>query len=207
MPRLNLEQGSDEWHSYRQCHIMATSASSIMGINPFKSEMVLWQQMLGLKKPDKLNAKMKRGSKLEPEARNLACSMISKEFVPCVFENDDINWQAASLDGISNCGNYILEIKCPGEDTHILALNSIIPDYYICQIQHQLCVTKAEKAYYFSYRPEYEKKVAIIQVYPDAEYIEKLIKKEMEFWINVCTLQPPEYIWNFEVERAKCISF
>lgn len=195
MPRLELEQGSALWHSYRQSHIMATSASIILGTNPFKTELDLWEEMVGLRPALKPNVAMERGTKLEPEARKLANSVIGIEFEPYVFESDTFNWMAASLDGISECGNFILEIKCPNEKTHEMSLNEVIPEYYKAQIQHQLSVTNANLCYYFSYRPENMQKYAIVEVKRDEEFIEQMIKKEYLFWTQLCTMQPPEEIW------------
>lgn len=198
MPRLNLEQGTSEWHSYRECHVMATSASVIMEINPFKTELELWEEMIGLRPRMKSNVAMERGTRLEPEARRLANQIIGIEFEPCVYESDKYNWMGASLDGISKCEKYILEIKCPNEKTHEMALNEMIPEYYIAQIQHQLAVTNARLCYYFSYRPENIKKYAIVEIERNDEFIEKMIAKENAFWINLCTMQPPEEIWKFK---------
>lgn len=195
MPRLDLEQGSPIWHTYRQSHIMATSASIIMGLNPFKTELELWEEMLGLKPPTKINPAMQRGMNLEPEARKLASCLMGIEFQPNVFESGKYNWMAASLDGISECNQCLLEIKCPNEKTHEMAINDLIPDYYLAQIQHQLAVTDAEICYYFSYRPENIKKCAIVEVKKNYNFIEKMIEKEKQFWINLCTMQPPDAVW------------
>lgn len=198
MPRLELEQGTALWHSYRQAHIMATSASVILGINPFKTELDLWEEMIGLKPAPKMNSAMERGVKLEPEARELANSIIGIDFEPYVYESDALNWMAASLDGLSECGEFILEIKCPNEKTHEMAINEMIPDYYMAQVQHQLAVTNARLCYYFSYRPENIKKYAIVKIERDEEFIDKMISKESTFWIQLCTMQPPEEIWKFK---------
>ena len=204
MPRIEgLIQNSPEWHAYRQCHIMATSSSCIMGTNPYRSSLDVWEEMLGLKPPVEMNDAMRRGQEREPEARKFACEIIGIEFEPCVYQCDKYDWMAASLDGISPnlkmfpTNHAILEIKCPGEKTHAMALADLMPEYYRSQIQHQLAVTNAEIAYYFSYRPENPKKFAVIEVYPDREYIERMIEKEKEFWIRLCTMQPPEKPWEF----------
>lgn len=200
MPRVEgLDQGTKQWHAYRQCHLMATSASCIMGSNPYKSSLDVWEEMLGLRPPIEMNAAMRRGVDLEEEARKYAINEIGIEFDPCVYESDKYNWMAASLDGLSlhSHDKYVLEIKCPGEKTHSMALSELMPEYYKTQIQHQLSVTNAQIAYYFSYRPENPKKFALIEVYPDREYIERMIEKEKQFWIRLCTMQPPEKPWEF----------
>ena len=112
MPLIDLLQGSPEWHEYRKARIMATHASSIMGTNHFKSEYALWQELTPGGLPVEETAAMREGTILEPEARKLASELIGVTFEPCVYESDEFNWMAASLDGLSPCGRYILEIKC-----------------------------------------------------------------------------------------------
>lgn len=197
MPRLDLEQGSPIWHKYRETRIMATSAAVILGLNPWKDIMQLWEELNSLSLPFKGNSATERGSKLEPDARKLACEVIGIEFKPCVYESDKYYWMAASLDGISSCGSYLLEIKCPNEKTHEMAVNDIIPDYYMAQIQHQLAVTNSQICYYFSYRPENIKKYAIIEVRPDNEFIKDMIEKELAFFSDLCLGQIP--IWKFKI--------
>lgn len=198
MPRLDIEQGTQKWHSYRECHIMATSASIIMELNPFKTELQLWEEMMGFIPKTKVNAAMERGTRLEPEARTLAIEVIGIQFEPCVYESDKYNWMAASLDGLSECGQYVLEIKCPNEKTHEMAINEMVPEYYMAQMQHQIAVTNAKLCYYFSYRPENPQKYAIIEIKRDDGFIEKMILKEDQFWTQLCTMQPPEQIWKFK---------
>lgn len=193
MPIIDLEQGSQAWLDYRKSKIMATDTPIILGSNPWKTKLELWEEKLGFKPPIEINDAMRRGQELEPEARKLAWKMIYQDFFPNVIEADDDPWLAASLDGISKCGKYILEIKCPKESTHLEAINQAIPEYYLDQMQHQLLVTKAKMCYYFSYRPEYkDQQYAIINVYPDLEKQAKILEKGYEFYQDMQTMNPPE---------------
>lgn len=193
MPTISLEQGSQAWLDYRKSKIMATDTPIILGSNPWKTKLELWEEKLSFRPPVEMNDAMLRGQKLEPEARELANKEINIEFSPCVIESDNEHWLAASLDGISNCGKYILEIKCPKDTTHDDALDNRIPEYYFDQIQHQLLVSKCDIAYYFSYRPERkDKPYAIIEVYPDLEKQSKILEKGYEFYQDMQTMNPPE---------------
>lgn len=203
-----LDQGTDKWLAYRQSRIMATDIGIISGSNDFTLPIELWEQKLGLREPVKVNDAMRRGHELEPEARKLACSEIGFEFLPCVYESDAHIWGAASLDGFYECyeedcagnkGRYskVLEIKCPKEKTHIASFEDIIPAYYIDQMQWQMLITESSKCYYFSYRPEYKAKpFHIIEVFPDHEKQEILLQKGHDFYLNMCTMQPPK-TWVF----------
>jgi len=189
-----LIQGSDKWLQYRQSRIMATDAPVILGSNPWKTKLELFEEKLGLRPPPSLNPAMERGTLLEPAARQLASELISVDFRPVVVESTKHPWLASSLDGLGWCKNqYILEIKCPKASTHDDALDDRIPEYYRDQIQTQLLCSEAGICYYFSYRPERkDKPYAIIEVYPDLEKQAEIIEKGYEFYKQMCQMEPPE---------------
>lgn len=192
MPLIELIQGSDQWKQWRMSRITATDIPIILGSSPFKTKLELWEEKLGLRPPQPLNAAMARGQALEPEARKLASDLLDIDFRPVVMESTKYPWLAASLDGLGWCKNqYILEIKCPGLKGHEAAINGIIANYYIDQMNHCLLVTGCEKCYYCSYYPNHEKELIIIEVYPDHEKQTEIIAKGQEFYINMCTMKPP----------------
>ena len=192
MAIINLLQGSSEWLSWRQSRITATDISIILGSNPWKTKLELFEEKLGLRPSQPLNAAMERGQALEPEARKLASSEIGTVFNPIVCESSKYPWLAASLDGISLGGYSILEIKCPKEFTHLEAINGNIAPYYLDQMQHQLLVTGADGCFYFSYRPEYlDQPFVIIEIEPDLEKQAEIIAKGYEFYTQLCTMSPP----------------
>lgn len=199
---LHLEQRSEEWKMWRRSHITATDASIILGVNPYCDAKTLWGRKLGIYPEQEINAAMQRGSDLEEEALGVFNSMhlnqfgLSKEFIPCCFESDEYRWAAASLDGISEDGKHILEIKCLGEKNHIKIFESEkCPEYYYAQIQHQLFVTKAESCILFLYNPDLVLYDKCIQCVPDKEYIKKMIEKEKDFFLSLCTMSIPNDCW------------
>jgi putative phage-type endonuclease len=197
MPVIDTPQGSPEWLSYRKSKIMATDIPIILGSNPWKNKLELWEEKLDLRQPIQLNDAMRRGQLLEPDARAIAIKELGMQFDPCVYESDKYPYLSASLDGMRGCGKYILEIKCPKEFTHLDAVEKNIPLYYLDQMQTQLLVSEAEVCFYFSYRPEYElQKYVIVEVYPDKEKQAEIIEKGYEFYMQMCQMQPPEE-WKF----------
>lgn len=198
MPLIDLEQGSEKWLEYRLSKIMATDASVIIKNNPWCTPLEKWEEKLQLRPQQPMNAAMKRGQDLEPVARELFIKEKGISMAPCVYENEKLSWQAASLDGMCDFGSTLLEIKCPNESTHNLAIQGGVKDYYWTQIQHQLAVTNADMCYYFSYRPENKSNpYAIVEIFPDWEYISVLTEMELDFYIRICTMQPPEKPWVF----------
>ena len=201
MPRLNkLIQGSPDWHEYRSNHIMATDAATILGINPWKTAQILWEEKLGFSPPTPLNDAMKRGQELEPVARQLYIDDSGVHFEPCVYQCDEYPWMAASLDGIDDYDSIILEIKCPGADTHNFAINGDIKPYYHCQMQHQMMVTRTKLAIYVSLRPEcLQNPFVILEVQADEGYQKILYEAEEHFWTQLNTFQKPQH-WIFNNE-------
>jgi putative phage-type endonuclease len=144
MQILEIIQGTEEWKNLRFSKITGTDASILTGSNIWKSRLELWEQKLQLREPDKVNEKMARGSLLEEPARLLLNELVGIEFKPVVALSDTYPYMMASLDGISPCGRYMCEIKCPGTKGHEAAINGVIAPYYIDQMNHCLLVSGCE---------------------------------------------------------------
>lgn len=198
MPKILLEQGSVEWLEYRRHHIMSTDASIIIEVNPWKSQKDIWEEKLGIKEPDQLNDAMKRGSELEPIARDLFIKYNQIDCKPCVWESDEYPWIATSLDGITHFGFELIEIKCGSQKLHDMAKEGVYPIYYHCQIQHHFLCTGLNEGFYISYRPEDEERPYIqFSVHSCKDYMEILLKKEKEFWKKICNFEEPK-TWTFK---------
>jgi putative phage-type endonuclease len=188
MKVIDVEQGSDAWLAWRKTVITATDCPAIMGTSPWSTEYKCWQKKLGLIEEQKSNDAMERGKRLEPKARADFNRRYSYFMEPCVVESTDSDFLGASLDGLSDCQKYVLEIKCGGSKLHDLATKGEIPDYYKDQIQHQLIVTNAEKAFYYSYDGE---QGICIEVFPDPDFKARFMEKARKFWKCVAFNEPP----------------
>ncbi len=186
MIRLNLEQGSDAWHAWRKSVITATVCPAILGISPYDTAYQCWQRILGLLPEKEVTERMKEGSDWEPIARAKFIEDYNMLMEPCCVESAEYNFLGASLDGISTCGRYLLEIKRNGNSIHENIMKHLkIPDFHMAQMQHQLLVTGAEKCYYDSngFR---------IEVFPDAAFVKDYLPKARAFWRCVALEIPPE---------------
>lgn len=188
MKIIKLEQGSPEWLAWRKTVITATDASILMGNNPWDTPYQCWQRKLGLVPEKTSNEAMERGKRLEPDARAQFIDCFGIDMVPEVVESSEFDFLGASLDGISQLGNTILEIKCGGYKLHDMASRGEIPAYYRDQMQHQLLVTGAEKCFYYSYNGE---DGICIEVLPDPSFRENFMPKAREFWKCVALGEPP----------------
>jgi len=139
--------------------------------------------------------RMQRGLYLEPVARDLYCIQSGHEVFPRVIVKD---WIMASLDGLSDCGKYLVEIKCPGEKDHAIALAGKVPDHYYPQLQHQMHVCGVEMMDYFSFDGN---NGVIVEIFRDDEYIEKMIVEEKKFYDCLMNKTPPEPSESDYIER------
>lgn len=186
MKLIDMEQNTDDWLEWRQGGLGGSDAPIIMNVSPFKKSQTLWAEKMGQER-EPINefqaAIMQRGHDLEPDARNLVNEMLGEFFVPMCGEHDDHPWMLTSFDGVSEDGNTILEVKCPGENGFLeVQETDQVPDHYWPQVQHQLAVSGASRCIFAVYRPELDALPILVEVKPDPDYIEGLIYREKAFW-------------------------
>ncbi len=153
---LKLEQKSLEWLNARKGAVGSSEVSCILGTNPFKSSLQLWEEKTGRRESQFTNTAMQRGIDYEDTARAQLESLVSLTFTPKVFRDEEHSFLMASLDGITEDGKVICEIKCPTSDgLRKYATSGKIPPYYETQIEYQMLVSGASEAYFFVwYSPE-----------------------------------------------------
>lgn len=198
MPIIQLEQGSPEWLSYRQRRIMATDTPVILGNNPWVTKFQRWEEKMGIRPGPIMNNAMKRGHELEPIAREKIQEILGIKFTPVVYESDTDPWMAASLDGLSECGKYIIEIKCPFK-WHLHGNNDFhgVPRYYRDQMDHQcMCPPGILANYFCTYFPEDTKEPLKITKFEwkDEEFESikfEIIDQGYEFYMQMCNFEPP----------------
>jgi putative phage-type endonuclease len=185
MKKIDLNQAGPDWHRWRREGLGGSDVSALVD-GTYTSPDELLEIKLGLRTVAENDA-MRRGKRLEPEARAKYIEVSGNEVVPMCAEHEEYPFMRASLDGLSSDGKLVLEIKCPGYWPHRRALKGYVPSYYVAQVQHQLFVTGAERADYFSYRPDDEElresdRWALIEVFPDPDYQRRLLKAAQRFW-------------------------
>jgi putative phage-type endonuclease len=193
---LDLEQGTPEWLALRKTKVTATDACVLMGSNPWKTPLQLYNEKISNNPPKPPNAAMQRGLDLEPIARELFMIKSGIKVSPKVVVKD---WAMASLDGMSECRKYIVEIKCPGEKDHAIALSGNIPDHYYPQLQYQMYICNVEEMFYFSFDGV---DGVIINVKRDyTGYIGQMIHNGMDFYERLINRAPPDPTEKDYIER------
>lgn len=173
-----LEQGSQEWISFRRSRIGASELPIIMGKSKWCTPRQLWKRKIGFVEKQSDNYAMSKGREYEPKIRELVCKTTKKDFFVATAVSNDNDTFIASLDGI--CDDYILEIKYAGKADHDTARNGSVPDHYYDQVQWQLFVTGYEKCIYASWNSG---DLVMINVDANLEYIkDTLVPAAEEFY-------------------------
>lgn len=200
------------WFDARKNHIGGSDAAACVGMNPYKNNVQLWEEKMGMVLPEDISEKeyVQYGTEAEKYLRELFALDFPEYQVLYdennMFLNPDFPWMHASLDGelVDQRGRHgILEIKT----TNILRSmqrekwNDRIPDNYYCQILHYLAVTECDFAvlkarlksewngeliirekHYFIERSEVE------------EDIKMLVEAERRFWECIKSGRRPDLI-------------
>lgn len=166
---ISVQQNTLEWFEHRANYRNASETPYIMSLvvkgykYPFGNERDMFLIKTGRKVVD-ANYAMRRGSALEPMARRLVENIWGKPITTSVMVNGKYS---ASLDGI--CGTDIFEIKTPAKgresETWKAAAALEVPQHYFYQIQHQLMVTGASRAFFVVY--DGKDAVTMVKVEPD----------------------------------------
>ncbi len=189
-------QGSEEWLELRKTKITATDSRSVMGIDPWKTKSQLYDEKVnGAKNNFSTNPYMERGLRLEDQARRL----FEQEYKIDLPKKTVIRgWCLASVDGLSKCGEVLLEIKCPGGKDHETALKGKVPEKYIPQLQFQMYVCAVDFMYYYSFDGI---DGVTVRVERDNAYIDEMLEKCWIFYQCILNKTSPELGENEFVQR------
>lgn len=204
MVEIKYLKDRDEWLQHRMSRIGGSDASCIVGMNPYRSNVELWQVKTGQVEPEDISDKpyVKYGTHAETYLRELFQLDFPQYQVIYaennMFLNDKYPFAHASLDGWmieKETGRTgILEIKT----TNILQSmqkekwNHRIPDNYYIQVLHYLMVTefdfailKAQLKSEFNgevYLQTRHYKIERSEVEEDIHFLENA---ERKFWLQV----------------------
>jgi putative phage-type endonuclease len=185
-----IEQGSANWHKFRESRIGASDIPIIMGVSPYKTAYKLWAEKIGFDLQDAVTPAMLKGHEMEPSIRAYASAMHSMQFEPCVMTRDDFPWMMASLDGFHEEGETVtlLECKYNNRERHSELKKGNISESHQLQMQWQMYVAGAESCVYASCNQEdYETLV----VQRNEALIEQCVNAAIEFKQMLDEARPP----------------
>ena len=175
----------EEWLQLRRKGIGGSDASVIMGKNPYRSILQLWEEKTGkLPVTDEGNEYTYWGNVMEP--------IIRKEFMNrtglkvrqkhAMIFHKDYPYLFADVDGIvtdERGEKCIFEAKTASQ-YKAEQWEDGVPEEYILQVQHYLEVCGMDKAYIAALIGG--NKFVFHTIYRDEELIRNLVSREKEFW-------------------------
>lgn len=175
----------EEWLQLRRKGIGGSDASVIMGKNPYRSILQLWEEKTGkLPVTDDGNEYTYWGNVMEP--------IIRKEFMNrtglkvrqkhAMIIHKDYPYLFADVDGIvtdERGEKCIFEAKTASQ-YKAEQWEDGVPEEYILQVQHYLEVCGMDKAYIAALIGG--NKFVFHTIYRDEELIRNLVSREKEFW-------------------------
>ena len=186
-----LHQNTPEWQRWRLEGIGSSDAPVIMGESNFKTPRVLWSIKTGGSTEGSDSPAVRRGRELEQRARSAYEARMGVQMEPACLVHDQLDWMRASLDGFSFDGSIVLEIKCPLSRRDQAAVQEgRISVHYYAQVQHQLEVSRAQEAHYWSFDGT---SGILVRAQPDREYIARLMEAEAAFWQRILDNRWPEH--------------
>lgn len=137
--KIDLKQGSTDWHLWRSLHLTATDTAKILGKSSFGTPLTVYESKLFGKETEVTDI-MRRGTELEPLARKILSDKLGQDFQAACYESADYPFMGASLDAVNPAETEGHEIKTTGP----LILENIrqgnIPIEYILQCQKTMLV-------------------------------------------------------------------
>lgn len=182
----------DAWLKERRTGLGGSDAPAALGLSRWKTPYALWQEKRGeiIETPD--NWAMRWGRTMEPELRQHYADITGREvfMAESIVRHPKHEWMFCTPDG-GTADKRLIEIKTarstdgwgePGSDQ--------IPQAYLIQVQHSLCVTALPVADVLL--GIYGQEPAMYHVEADHELHEILIEAERAFWQSVLDGEPPE---------------
>ncbi|KAJ4849306.1 hypothetical protein Tsubulata_046519 [Turnera subulata] len=183
-------QRSEEWFALRKDKLTTSTFSTVLGFWKGKRRLELWQEKVFLTEAQVFQASarfaMQWGVLNEAAAIDRYKSITGREVSSlgfAVHSEERLEWLGASPDGLLGCfpGGGILEVKCPyNKGKPELGLPwSIMPFYYMPQVQGQLEIMDREWADLYCWTPNGS---TIFRVCRDRSYWELIHEILREFW-------------------------
>lgn len=185
-----IQQGSLEWLALRAGKVSASRLSDVMakgqGVTRDKYKCKLAAERLTGKpiETEFTNPAMKRGTELEPEARDLYSLLYDVDVAEvAIVPHPTIANALCSPDGMVD-KDGLVEIKCPDLSTHIgYLLDRKIPRNYHLQMMWQMACTGMAWCDWVSYCPELPPKLKMlcIRLHRDEGEIKVLEQAVIQF--------------------------
>ena len=181
-----------DWLKDRKEHpsIGASQSAAVLGVNPWKSKVDVWDDLVYGGDHIEDNLAMRLGRDLEPILRKLFMEQtgLTVKQDNKIRIHKDYDYLTCNLDGM------VIGEKVPVEyKTSAQPWDGEIPDHYFVQLQHQMMITESPYIYYASLSLGYNKQLIIEKYDRDDKFINDMKEELVSFWENnVLKKIPPE---------------
>ena len=184
----------EDWLACRNLGIGGSDASVVCGINKYKSPIELWMEKIGQTPPQEAGEAAYWGTRLESLVREEFTLRTGIKVIPVtqILQSREYPFMLANLDGVCRCpthGKCIFEAKTANAFKAGEWEGDSVPQEYILQIQHYLCVTGYSGAYIAAFIGGNAFQWKFVK--RDEEIISLLIQYEKDFWAHVQDDVPP----------------
>jgi len=194
MKIVDINQRSDEWKVWRYQGVTATDVSIILGLSPYKTPWQLWAEKVGrINSPDiSNNPNVKRGVRLEDEARQQTEGRVGEILLPLCGECARWDVLRASFDGLDSAMKPY-EFKAPAdsvwEDLLKNGIESTTYKLYESQVHAQCVVAGSSTGTLIFYKEGGQYQEFNISLSPERE--NEILEASKLFWEHVTTNTPP----------------
>jgi putative phage-type endonuclease len=200
MPVVEMEQNTNDWLQWRSKGIGSSDIGTILGVNTYQNVHDLWLVKTNQKPAEDLsnNFFVKRGSALEPLARDIFNEQTDSNFIPATFVHKEIPFMKFSADGVDFDKNEIIEIKCMMRKNHEKTIKENKPsESYYFQMQWSLMITEYKVCHFIAYNPEMPDPIFTMPIYPDESAFVEMKNYAHWFWHCVTEMKDPD-VYTFE---------
>lgn len=197
MKIIDLEQGSPEWHVWRESGVPASETAALFGESPYTTIRELWLLRKGkipswfIDQGDKEYI-FAKGHSFEEKMRAEYFAMTGEQFVPVCAEHDEFPSIKCSLDGLFWTNNSLktFEAKLVSKEVKLeISKTGVIPRHHWIQIQQQLFITNAFVCIYFAH--DLEDTAVVVEIFPDLDFQQELVDKITAFELSLVNNEEP----------------
>lgn len=196
IPSISTKNMSNrEWLNLRLNSIGGSDCGTILGMNPYESQLSLYSIKVGDIEPEDISEKMpvKFGNYLEDFVAECFVDETGKKVRNHNFMmyHPDYPFISANVDKVLVSENAILECKTASEFKKKEWIDGNVPGSYMAQCYHYMLVTGAERVYIAVVFGNSTFQWEVVE--RDEEIIQSILEQEIEFWNeHVLKNNPPK---------------
>lgn len=180
----------------RRSGVGGSDAAAIIGVDPYKTALAIYESKVGESGPDIVTPAMQRGIILEPTVTELYTELTGRKVRRQAQRvHPDFPWILGNIDyqilaNGDERGTGLLEVKCPGIRNFVKIQRGGLPKQWVVQGQHYLGVFGYQWMSYAVFNADLWK-LLHFDIERDEAFIHGLFAAETRFWKEHVELRVP----------------